>query len=201
MARVLGIVGSMRKNQHTNVLVSTLIKDIKEKISSLDSEIIHICKQEIKPCRVTCSDFCRQRNYECIIDDDVSKILNLMKQADMIILGAPLYFRAPPARLHTFIERLVALFFYNETSGQKPEVSPLINKPCGLIALAEYSNPHQILEYLSDFCTQAKMNPVRIKKFPYLGIAGQGNIHQDQIFLPFERSKDLATAMVSCLGL
>lgn len=62
--------------------------------------------------------------------------------------------------------------------------------------MAEYSNPHQILEYLFDFCTVLKMRPVVLEKFPYLGVAGQGDVNEDVVFNLFERSKDLADALV-----
>ena len=62
---------------------------------------------------------------------------------------------------------------------------------CGI-----YSNPHQILEYLFDLCTVLKIKPVVLEKFPYMGVAGQGDVNEDVIFDPFERSKDLADALV-----
>jgi hypothetical protein len=37
---------------------------------------------------------------------------------------------------------------------------------------------------------------VVLERFPYLGVAGQGNIDDDEIFHPFERCQDLAGALV-----
>jgi len=37
---------------------------------------------------------------------------------------------------------------------------------------------------------------VVLEKFPYMGVAGQGDVNEDVIFDPFERSKDLADALV-----
>ena len=65
-----------------------------------------------------------------------------------------------------------------------------------MIGMVEYSNPHQILEYLFDFCTVLKKRPVVLEKFPYLGVAGQGDVNEDVVFNLFERSKDLADALV-----
>ena len=119
-----------------------------------------------------------------------------MIKADALIIGAPLYFRAPPAKFQAFIERLISIFFFFETQGDEVEESPLKGKPCGLIDVAEYSYPHQILEYLYDFCTVLKTRPGVLEKFPYLGVAGQGDVNEDVVFDPFERSKDLADALV-----
>jgi multimeric flavodoxin WrbA len=194
--RVLGIVGSMRKNRNTNTLVNQVIHNMKLIDSSLQADIIYTADKTIQPCRVVCSNYCSHNPYQCSISDDVPEILHQMKDADALILGAPLYFRTPPAKFHILIERLIAMFFFYETNGTGDEQSPLQEKPCGLIGVAGYSNPHQILEYLFDFCTVLKMKPVLLKRFPYLGVAGQGNVNEDVVFNPFKRSKDLAHGIV-----
>jgi multimeric flavodoxin WrbA len=195
--KLLAIVGSMRKDKYTNMLVNSLINDIKEIEKNIESEIIYICDKEITNCRVTCSNYCISRNYECSIKDDVADILEKMISTDALIIGAPLYFRTPPAIFHTFAERLVALFFNKECQGSNAEESPLFGKPTALIGMAEYSNPSQILEYLNDFCNILKMNAVKIGKFPYIGVGGQGDVTGDKIFNPLESSKEMAVALVN----
>ena len=179
------------------MLVNSLLNDVKEIQGDVESEVIHICDKEIANCNVTCSNFCMSGNYECSIRDDVSEIMEKMIEADALIIGAPLYFRTPPARFHTFAERLVALFFNKECQGSIAKESPLFRKPTALIGLAEYSNPSQIPEYLSDFCNILKMNALKISRFPYIGIGGQGDITIDRIFNPFECSKEMAEVLVT----
>ena len=68
------------------------------------------------------------------------------------------------------------------------------------MGVAEYSNPHQVLEYLHDFCTVLQMQPVRLARFPYLGVAGQGELEKaapGSVFKPFERCRDLGAALVA----
>ena len=194
--QVIGIVGSARKDRHTNTLVNRVVSDMRSIASEVDAEIVRTADKTFRPCRVVCSDYCSTHPYRCSICDDATDILNRMTKADALIIGAPLYFRAPPAGFHTMIERLQAMFFFLETGGRDDVPSPVAGKPCGLVAVAEYSNPHRILEYLHDFCTLLKMRPVLLDTFPYLGVAGQGDIENDEIFRPFERSKDLARALV-----
>ena len=194
--QVIGIVGSARKDRYTNALVSRVVGDMRSIASEVDAEIVHTADKTFHPCRVVCSDFCSTHPYRCSISDDATDILYRMTKADALIIGAPLYFRAPPAGFHAMIERLQAMFFFQETRASAHVQSPVAGKPCGLVAVAEYSNPHVILEYLHDFCTLLKMRPVLLDTFPYLGVAGQGDIANDEIFRPFERSKDLAYALV-----
>ena len=197
--RVLGIVGSMRKNRHTNTLVSRVISDMTRIDPDVVADVIYVAEKTIHPCRVVCSEYCSHNPYQCLISDDVTKILHAMMAADVLVIGAPLYFRAPPAKFHAMVERLISIVFFREIQGGDVEGSPLRGKPCGLIGVAEYSNPHQILEYLHDFCSVVKMRPVVLERFPYLGVAGQGEINEDDVFHPFDRCKDLAGALVEAV--
>jgi multimeric flavodoxin WrbA len=190
----------MRTNRYTYTLVERVISDMKSIESGVEAEIINIIDRNINPCRVLCSAHCSGKPYQCSVSDDCAAILQLMVQADAIVIGAPLYFRAPPSKFHMLIERLIALFFNLEMLGDSSIESPLKNKPCGLIGVAEYSNPHQMLEYLHDFSLLLRMKPVTIDRFPYLGVAGQGDIYNDRIFYPFDRAEDLAAAIMKQAG-
>ncbi|UCF97903.1 MAG: NAD(P)H-dependent oxidoreductase [Spirochaetaceae bacterium] len=196
---VLGIVGSMRKNRCTNTLVNEVITALKERNPRATEKIIHTADMGIQPCRVICSSYCIQHPYCCSIDDEMADVLASMTEADALVIGTPLYFRAPPAQFQAFAERLISMFFFQESKGSGNSRSPLTGKPCGLIGVAEYSNPQRILEYLHDFCTVLGMHPVLLERFPYLGVAAQGEIEMDTTFQPLERAKDLAAAISASL--
>ena len=198
--QVLGVVGSMRKDGQTNALVNRVIDEMGALDPDVDSTVIHLVDVSVHPCRVVCSSYCLRRAYRCSISDDVPQILDRMIAADAVILGAPLYFRGPPAKFQALTERLISMFFFLESRGEAGGESPLRGKPCGLVGVTEYSNPHQVLEYLHDFCTVLNMCPVLLDRFPYLGVAGQGDVEQDVTFHPFERSWDLAEALVLEVG-
>jgi multimeric flavodoxin WrbA len=194
MTKILGTVGSMRKNEHTHKLVHHVIEDMKRLEPGIESELIHLADQDVHACKVVCSEFCSSLAYQCSTKDDVPAILNQMISADALIIATPLYFRAPPARFQAMIERLISIFFFYESKGGS-KASPLQDKPCGLIGVAEYSNPHQMLEFLHDFCSVLKMRPVTLNHFPYLGVACQGDLQKDTFFNPLERSKELASTL------
>lgn len=193
--QILGIVGSMRKNSRTHTLVNQVVDDLKALDADAKSEIIHIVDRDIHPCRVVCSKYCSGKPYQCSLADDVMVILQKMARADALIIGTPLYFRAPPAKFQAWVERMISIFYYHEIQGGGDEASPIKDKLCGLVGVAEYSNPHQMLEYLHDFCNVLKMKPIGIARFPYLGVAGQGDVNKDTVFRPFEKSKELAKAI------
>jgi multimeric flavodoxin WrbA len=188
----------MRKNGATRALLNRILEEMQRIEPWVSADVIHVADLDVAPCRVTCSDYCSRRPYRCSIADDLASTLEQMVAADALLIGSPLYFRGPPAKFQALIERLISLFFFQESQGkdEMETVSPLLGKPCGLLAVAEYSNPHGVLEYLHDFCTVLKMRPVRLDYFPYLGVAGQGELDHDQVFNPFERSAELARKLV-----
>jgi len=196
--KVLGIVGSMRKGRNTETLVRKVISEMAALDPSLEAEIVRTPELTCHPCRVVCHEaFCSTQPFHCSIDDDVADVLARMKGADAVILGAPHYFRGPPAGFHAMIERMQSMAFFYEAAGNACDGSPFVDKPCGLVAVAEYSNPHVILEYLHDFCMLLKMRPVELRSFPYLGVGGHGELESDEIFRPFERANELAGALVA----
>ena len=198
--KVLGIVGSMRRGRITETLVRKVIEETATVDPAVTSELVHTRDLSCHPCRVVCHEAsCSTRLFQCSIDDDVMDVLERMKTADAIVLGAPHYFRGPPAGFHAMIERLQAMAFFHEAAGLSSEGSPLLDKPCGLIGVCEYSNPQVILEYLHDFCMLLDMRPIRLRSFPYLGVGAHGEIEEDEIFRPLERATELASALVAAV--
>lgn len=198
--QILGIVGSARREGHTNELVSRVIDEMAGIEDDVSSDIIYVAEKTIHPCRVVCSDHCTLHPYCCAVSDDLLGVFERMIEADaLVIIGTPLYFRAPPARFHALIERLISMSFYQETQGTADAGSPVAGTPCGLVAVAEYSNPHGMLEYLHDFCTLLTMRPVLLDRFPYLGVGGHGALDEDDVFHPYERAKELAHALLQRL--
>lgn len=193
---VLAISGSMRTGRLTGHLLDLVLEEMKRLEDGLQIESVQIAGLKLHPCRVDCSAFCTNRPYQCTVDDGVAPLLARMATADALLIGAPLYFRAPPVQFQALVERLISMFFFHESAGGATVPSPVAGKPCGLVAAAEYSNPQQILEYLHDFCLVLKMKPVTLDRFPYLGVAGQSGPGQGEAFQPDARARELAAALV-----
>ena len=167
---------------------------------SVTSELVYTPDLECHPCRVVCHEAnCSAHPFQCSISDDVMQVLERMKEADAIVIGAPQYFRGPPAGFHAMIERMISMAYFYEAAGHSIEGSPFEGKPCGLVAVAEYSTPQTILEYLNDFRLLLKMRPITLKTFPYLGIGGHGELDKDEIFNPFESARELAEGLVAAV--
>ena len=98
--KVIGIVGSPRKNGNTELLTAHTLRAIAEE--GLDTELIPLVGREIKPCNAC--ESCRE-GAGCIIKDDFASVYDKMKEADGIILASPVYFGSATALLKALMER------------------------------------------------------------------------------------------------
>ncbi len=84
MVKIIGIVGSPKKDGNTSYLVETALKSAKS--AGADTDIINLGSVNIEPC-VAC-DICKAMG-ECGIEDDIKEILEIMMESDGMIIGSP----------------------------------------------------------------------------------------------------------------
>ncbi len=194
--KIFSINGSMRPQDETDSLINAVVSQIQERAGDVAHQSFSVREMTILPCEMVCSKHCAESDFTCRLEDDVNGVLSAMESADVVIIGAPLYFRVPSAKFHMLAERLISIFYNRERSGGMENVhSPLYNKPCVLIGVAEYTSPNLVLEYLQEFCHVLKMRPVMLSRFPYLGVGAQGPLETDRMFQPLDRAKDMGDAV------
>ncbi len=100
MVKIIGIVGSPRKDGNTNYLVKKALKSAES--AGAETEIYNLCNMELEPCNAC--DICKMTG-ECPKDDGINEILSKMQEADGIIIGSPVYFGNVTAQLKIIIDR------------------------------------------------------------------------------------------------
>ena len=98
--KVVGIVGSPRKNGNTEILTTHTLRAIADE--GLDTELIRLADLDIRPCNACM--VCQQEE-RCPIEDDLFPIYLKMKEADGIILASPVYFGSATALIKALMER------------------------------------------------------------------------------------------------
>jgi multimeric flavodoxin WrbA len=98
--KVVGIVGSPRKNGNTELMMAHALKSIAQE--GLDTELIRLAGLEIKPCNACM--VCKKEE-KCSINDDLFPIYLKMKQADGILLATPVYYGSATALVKALMER------------------------------------------------------------------------------------------------
>lgn len=99
--KVIGFVGSARKNGNTDVLLQNILKGVAS--CGIEIEIIYLSDCNFAPCNGCegCHD-----SFRCIKKDDMQRIYDKLEEADGIVLGSPTYFYNVTSITKAFLERL-----------------------------------------------------------------------------------------------
>jgi multimeric flavodoxin WrbA len=98
---VLGFQGSPRKKGNTHFLLSSFM-DAAEKLGA-QTRTIEVTKKNIAACKELI--VCEKKGY-CPIDDDMKhEIYPLIRQAEVVVLGTPIFFFNMTAQLKAMVDR------------------------------------------------------------------------------------------------
>lgn len=98
--RILGIVGSPRRNGNTEILVDQVLQGAAEAGASTEKVILN--ELTIKPCQAC--DAC-EKTGKCAHKDDMHALLELMEASQVWVLGTPVYWLGPTAQFKAFLDR------------------------------------------------------------------------------------------------
>jgi len=102
---VLGLQGSPRKNGNTSKLLSAFL-DEAESLGA-HTHLIDVPRRNIKPCQ-SCGN-CERKGF-CPIDDEMQQVFPLLRKADLIVIGTPVFFYGATAQLKCLIDRSQTLW-------------------------------------------------------------------------------------------
>lgn len=113
----IAIVGSPRKRKNTDIMVDYVIEGLKEKNIEVDK--FFLSSSNISTC--TGCESCIKTGM-CVINDDVSEIINNMKSVDGYIFASPSYNYNMTAQMKALLDRTFCLNDYN--NGWKSRLLP-----------------------------------------------------------------------------
>lgn len=121
--KLLAFNGSPRKTWNT----ATLLKNACEGAESAGAEarLIHLAELDFSGCTscFACKRLGGNSYGQCAVNDELTPILEEVKEADAIILGTPVYFGTETGLIRNFMERL--LFPYI-TYSEEPNLFPRV---------------------------------------------------------------------------
>ncbi|QUI22398.1 flavodoxin family protein [Vallitalea pronyensis] len=101
--KVVAFNGSPRKEGNTYHALK-IVTDVLEK-EGIQTEIIHVGNKTIRGC-IACNQCIKNRDERCAIaHDDVNEWVQVMKEADGMILGSPVHFAAIGGTMKSFLDR------------------------------------------------------------------------------------------------
>lgn len=119
MKKILGLVASQRKIANGEMLLKEAAASIGEEC---ELELIRLSELNLQPCKACYA--CLVPDQSCLLADDLTFLLNKIKEADGLILSAPCYALGPAAITKLFGDRIIAL---------AQHLDELWGKPCVII--------------------------------------------------------------------
>jgi multimeric flavodoxin WrbA len=152
--KILGIVGSPRRNGNTHLLVSRLLEGARE--SGAETETILLGDLRIREC-----DGCHAcwHNHPCSKNDDMNTLYSKIMESDGIVFGTPVYWYGPTALMKALVDR----FVYFNCPENRPGIA---GKAAVLVIPLEESDPE----------TWTPVTEFFRKSLDYLGIPILGTV-------------------------
>jgi multimeric flavodoxin WrbA len=101
--KVLAINGSPSKNGNTQIVIEEAAKPLGR--ARIQVEFASLRDYKIGPCNAC--ELCYSQPWHCPIKDDAVKLLRMMRDADGLIVGSPVYGAGVTAQLKALLDRAV----------------------------------------------------------------------------------------------
>lgn len=133
MTKALFINGSPRKKWNTVKVLESAMKGAQE--AGAEVELVNLYDIDFKGCKSCFA--CQLKNAKtdgiCAIRDDLRPVLEKAREADVIIIGSPVYLSYPTGVTRSFLERLVFPNFTYDIDEQGNRRRPIIEKQTAMI--------------------------------------------------------------------
>lgn len=102
MGKIVVLVGSMRKEGNTDLLVKAFVDGASK---NNEIEIISVAEYKVNPC-IGCNSCFERKDNSCFQKDDMEVIYKKLAKADMIVIASPVYFYGISSELKAIVDRL-----------------------------------------------------------------------------------------------
>ena len=114
--KVLGIMGSPRRQSNTEILLDKALEGARE--AGAEVEKVLVSKLKISPCLEIYA--CR-KDGNCAINDDMQSLYKKLLEADHVILASPMFFYGVTSQAKAVIDRCQALWVRKHVLGMGKE--------------------------------------------------------------------------------
>ena len=114
--------GSPRKNKNTALALQSAMRGAEE--AGAEVELVHLYDIDFKGCKscFACKVKNSKTNGVCALKDDLRPVLERCREADVIVLGSPVYYSYPTGVMREFMERLlfpIGTYMYEKPEGEE----------------------------------------------------------------------------------
>ncbi|PLX44402.1 MAG: hypothetical protein C0609_05685 [Deltaproteobacteria bacterium] len=111
---VLGISASPRKEGNTDILVTQVLYGARSE--GAETRLVRPADLELKPCNGCMA--CVFKRRDCVIKDGFHELLEALRWADAVVIGAPTYILSSNSVMKNVLDRLVVFGLTRELAGK-----------------------------------------------------------------------------------
>lgn len=131
--KALFVNGGPRKNKNTVQMLQSAMQGAMD--SGADVELVHLYDIDYKGCKSCFA--CQLKNAKtdgvCAIRDGLRPVLEKAREADVIVVGSPVYLSYPTGETRSFLERMVFPNFTYDLDENRNRRRPIIEKQTAMI--------------------------------------------------------------------
>lgn len=129
--KIYAVNGSPRKTKNTERLLLQAIQGAADAIGAenAETELIHLYDYSYTGCRscFACKRLNGKSYGKCAVRDGITEAIEKAAEADILLLGSPIYFANISGMMKNFLERLLFQYFvydegYSSLAPKKPEI-------------------------------------------------------------------------------
>ena len=114
--KAVAVLGSPRKNGNST-LIAEKILDLLNSNGS-DVSAYHLNELNFKGCQ-GCAG-CKSNAEHCVVDDDLTEVLQEIEQAELVVIASPVYFSEISGQTKSFIDRTFSYLNPNFINSETP---------------------------------------------------------------------------------
>lgn len=122
--KVVSLFGSPRPNGNT----ATLARRFNRTAEDLGADVQSFLLNKIQARGCQACNACKTKTDRCVLEDEMSEILEAVKAADVLVAASPIYFADISAQLKIFVDRC---YSYLESLSTPGLMSALDHGPAG----------------------------------------------------------------------
>ena len=131
--KALFVNGGPRKNKNTAQMLESAMQGAKD--AGAEAELVHLYDLDYKGCKSCFA--CQLKNAKtdgvCAIRDGLHPVLEKAREADVIVIGSPVYFSYPTGQTRSFLKRLIFPNFTYDYDEQGNRRRPIREKQTAMI--------------------------------------------------------------------
>lgn len=102
--KVIAFNGSPRRNGNTYHALEIVLAELRNE--GIETDLIQLGSEKIEGCNA-CNACFKNKDGKCVIDtDNINKYIEMIKEADGMLLGSPVYFGNVTSQMKAFIDRV-----------------------------------------------------------------------------------------------